>query len=77
MAAVARQSPQASIGVATGGALSITYAGIIVGPSAFAALHDRLDVSYGEGFALLALVTTLGVGCVLRARRHAAAGARG
>jgi MFS family permease len=76
MAAVARQSPPASIGVATGGALSITYAGIIVGPSAFAALHDRLDVSYGEGFALLALVTTLGVGCLLRARRHAAARAQ-
>lgn len=73
MAAVARQSPPERIGVATGGALSITYAGIIVGPSAFAALHDRLDASYGEGFALLAVVTALGVACLGRARQRAAA----
>jgi MFS family permease len=73
MAAVARQMPPERIGVATGGALSITYAGIIVGPSAFAALHDRFHVSYGSGFALLALVTALGVACVFSARRGAAA----
>lgn len=77
MAAVARQSPPERIGVATGGALSITYAGIIVGPSAFAALHDRLGVSYGEGFALLAFVTALGVACLVRARQRAAASAPG
>jgi hypothetical protein len=71
MAAVARHSPPERIGVATGGALSITYAGIIVGPSAFAALHDRMQMSYGEGFVLLALVTALGVACVFSARRHA------
>lgn len=72
MAAVARQSPAEQIGVATGGALSITYAGIILGPSAFAALHDRLDVTYGEGFALLAVVTAAGVACLALARQRAA-----
>lgn len=69
MAAVARQSPPGSIGIATGGSLSITYAGIIVGPSAFAALHDQLGLSYGDGIALLALLTALGVACLFRARR--------
>ena len=68
MAVVARQSPPQSIGVATGGAIGITFAGVIVGPSAFAALHDRAGLSYADGYALLALVTALGVACVARAR---------
>jgi MFS family permease len=68
MAVIARQSPQ-NIGMATGGSLSITYAGIVVGPAAFAALHDR-GSSYGTGFAFLALVTLVGIACVLWARRE-------
>jgi MFS family permease len=70
IAAVARQSPPGSIGIATGGSLSITYAGIIVGPSAFAALHDQLHLDYGDGYALLALLTALGIACLFRARHH-------
>jgi hypothetical protein len=72
MAVVARQSPPQSIGVATGGAIGITFAGVMVGPSAFAALHDRAGLSYAEGYALLALVTALGVACMVRARARRA-----
>jgi MFS family permease len=68
MAVIARQAPQA-IGMATGGALVITYAGIVVGPPAFGALHDHAGLGYGTAFALLAVVTALGIGCVFQARR--------
>lgn len=70
IAAVARESPPRSVGIATGGSLSITYAGIIIGPAAFAALHDPLGVSYSDGYALLALLTALGIACLFRSRRY-------
>ena len=73
MALISRLSPKESVGYATGGSLVLTYAGVIVVPPAFAALHDRAGLSYGEGFALLSLVTLLGVGCVALARRASAA----
>ena len=68
MAVIARQSAPHEVGIATGGTLSITFAGVIVGPSAFAALHDQAGLSYSAGYALLALVTALGVACIMRAR---------
>ncbi len=69
IAVIVRQAPPGGIGFATGGSLSVTYAGIVVMPPAFAALHDQWDVSYGAGFALLALVTAAGIACVVQARR--------
>ncbi len=69
MAVIARQAPK-SIGMATGGSLFITYAGIVVGPALFAELHDRWGVSYGGGFALLALLTAAAIGCLVRSRRN-------
>src|SRR5690606_14513603 len=69
MAVIARQAPR-DIGAATGGSLFFTYAGVVVVPSVFAQLHERLGVSYGDGFALLALLTAAGIGCLLLARRH-------
>ena len=71
VAVVARQAPAGQVGVATGGTLFVTYAGVLVGPAAFAAAHERLGVSWGTGFALLAIVSALGVAAVLRARRYA------
>lgn len=68
MAVIARQVPRQDIGIATGGSLGITYAGVIAGPTAFALLHDEVGVSYGGGYALLALVTAVGIACVIRAR---------
>jgi nitrate/nitrite transporter NarK len=69
MAVIARQAPR-DIGAATGGSLVFTYAGVVVIPSAFAQLHDRAGVSYGDGFALLALLTAAGIGCLVLARRY-------
>ena len=71
IAVIARQAPAGSIGIATGGSLMVTYAGSVVIPPAFGALHTRLDMSYGTGFALLSLVTALGIGCVYLVRRSA------
>jgi MFS family permease len=73
MAVIARQSAPQDIAIATGGTLSLTFAGVIVGPSAFAALHDHAGLSYSAGYALLALITALGVGCIMRARAASAA----
>ena len=71
IAVIARQAPPGSIGIATGGSLMVTYAGSVVIPPAFGALHARLDVSYGTGFALLSLVTLLGIACVYLVRQSA------
>jgi MFS family permease len=73
MAVIARQSAPQDIAIATGGTLSLTFAGVIVGPSAFAALHDHAGLSYAAGYALLALITALGVVCITRARAARAA----
>ena len=61
MAVIVRQSPHA-VGSMTGATLSITYAGIVLGPTLFGALHDKAGLSYSGGFALLALVAAAGVG---------------
>ena len=76
MALISRLSPPGSVSFAVGGSLVWTYAGVIVMPPTFAALHDRLGWSYGRGFALLSIVTLLGVACVVCARRAAAASRR-
>jgi MFS family permease len=78
MALISRFSPPGSIGYAVGGSLIMTYAGVIVVPPALAALHNRLEWSYGMGFALLSMVTLAGVGCVhLAAKATRAHKARG
>ena len=69
IAVIARQSAPHEVGMATGGTLVFTYAGVMVGPSLFGALHDHAGLSYGGSFALLALVTAAGVACVVQARR--------
>lgn len=72
IAVIARQSAPHEVGMATGGTLVFTYAGVMAGPSLFGALHDHTGLSYSAGFALLALVTALGVACVVEARRNLA-----
>jgi len=69
IAAVARHAPQGAVGLATGGSLSVTYAGVIFMQPIFAALHDRAGVSYGGIFALTTLITIAGIVCVVLARR--------
>ena len=69
MAVIARQAPRESIGLATGATLSITFAGVVIGPSGFALMHDELGISYGGGYLLMAFVTLLGAVCMVIARR--------
>ncbi|MEK9968375.1 MAG: MFS transporter [Ferrovibrio sp.] len=69
IAVIARQAPRESIGLATGATLSITFAGVVVGPSCFAFMHDRLGLSYADGYLLTALVTLIGIICMVIARR--------
>lgn len=69
MAVIARQAPPQSIGLATGATLSITFAGVMVGPSGFALMHDKLGLSYADGYLLMAAVTLLGVLCMMQARK--------
>ena len=69
MAVIARQAPPQSIGLATGATLSITFAGVMVGPSGFALLHDGLGLTYADGYLLMAGVTVLGVLCMVQARK--------
>jgi MFS family permease len=72
MAVLSRLSPAGTVSFAVGGSLVWTYAGVIVVPPAFSAMHDKLGVSYGTGFALLSIVSVLGVACVVMARRAVA-----
>ena len=69
IAVIARQSAPDEVGMATGGTLVFTYAGVMAGPSLFGALHDHGGLSYGASYAFTALVTAIGVACVWQARR--------
>jgi predicted MFS family arabinose efflux permease len=69
LAAVARSSRAEQVGAATGGALSVTFAGIMVGPAAFAAAHTGLDISFATTYGLLAPVAAAGVACLWLAHR--------
>ncbi|MBP7065317.1 MFS transporter [Ferrovibrio sp.] len=70
IAVIARQVPVAQVGHATGGTLSITYAGVLLGPSVFAALHDKAGMSYGTAYALMAVATLIGIGLLIQGRRN-------
>jgi len=69
MAVIVRRSPADAVAYATGGTLSITYVGIVLGPALFALLHDVAGLSYAAGFALLGIVIVAGIGCLALARR--------
>ena len=69
IAVIARQSAPHDVGMATGGTLVFTYAGVMAGPSLFGALHAHAGFTYSASFALLGLVTAIGVACVVQARR--------
>ena len=54
LAEVARQAPAGQTSMATGGALCITFLGIVMGPSLFGVLAGALH-SYGAGYGFLAV----------------------
>jgi MFS family permease len=64
MAEIAHWSPRGRVGVATGGAMVWNFAGILVGPAAFAAAYG-LTGSYASAFGLLAVVAASGCGLLL------------
>ena len=70
---VARLSPAHAVGAVTGSAMCVTFAGVVVGPALFSALHD-LAGSYARGYWLLAAFSLAGAGCVAAARRRSGGG---
>lgn len=69
LAALARASAPGQVGAATGGGLSVTFAGVMVGPATFAAVHTGLDIDFAATYGLLALVAGAGLACLWLARR--------
>ena len=70
MAVIVRQSKPEAVALATGGSLTVTYLGIVIGPAAFAALHDTAGMSYSAGYALLGVLIAAGIACLVLARRY-------
>ena len=70
LAEVARNSPQGMVGVVTAGASVWNYAGILVGPAAFATFY-RLTGSYTVTFGWLTVIAALGLAFISAARRAA------
>ncbi len=67
LAEVARLAPRGRIGSATAGALVPTYAGVLLGPLSFAALH-ALTGQYTQTFGIFAFVSLSGFALLFRAR---------
>lgn len=59
MAEVVRCSPRGQVSVATSGAMVWNFAGILVGPSLFAAMYGLVG-SYALTFGALALIAASG-----------------
>lgn len=68
LAEVARQAPPGKASLATGGTLSFTFLGVVIGPPLFGALSDALQ-SYRAGYAALVLPAALCSIMLLRSRR--------
>ncbi len=69
LAEVARVSPPGSASAATGGAMMLTFAGVVVGPALFATAYNAVG-SYGLTFALMAVFPVAGALAVLLAARR-------
>lgn len=70
MAAVAQLAPSGTVGSATGGALAVTFTGVVVVPAIFAAAYGFVG-SYTLTFAFASIASVLGTILTLVARRHA------
>ncbi len=70
LAEVARNSPQGMVSVVTAGASVWNYAGILMGPAAFATLY-RLTGSYTVTFGWLTVIAVLGLVFISAARQAA------
>ena len=68
LAEVARRSPQAEVGDATGAVLVLTYMGVLTGPALFS-LIVGLTGSYGHTFLLPAVAAVMGMLCLTMCTR--------
>ena len=57
LAEVARQAPEGKASVATGGTLTFTFLGVVVGPPLFGGLATLFG-TYGAGFWALAVISS-------------------
>jgi MFS family permease len=69
LAEVARNARPGEVGIATGGALSFTFCGVVVGPALFAAMYQFAG-AYTATFALMALFPALGMAALLIYRQR-------
>ncbi|MCB1755941.1 MAG: MFS transporter [Gammaproteobacteria bacterium] len=60
IAEVVRSAPAGKAGIATGGTLTLTFAGVVLGPSLYAMIHGFFD-SYAATFLALAVFPVIGV----------------
>ena len=67
LAEVARLASTSHASTATGGALFFTFAGVLLGPSAFAAVYGRLQ-SYTGTFVVAAILAATGIGLAALSR---------
>ncbi len=67
MAEIGRLAPEGKIGSATGGVLVPTFIGVMMGPLVFSGIHE-VTATYTMSFAVLALVTLMGIVPILMMR---------
>ena len=67
MAEIGRLAPEGKIGSATGGVLVPTFIGVMMGALVFSAIHE-VTATYTMSFAILALVTMMGMVPILMMR---------
>jgi MFS family permease len=60
IAEVVKAAPHGNEGAATGGALTFTFAGVVLGPALYASVHNFFP-SYASTFSALAIFPVLGV----------------
>ena len=68
LAEISRLSPPGDIARCSGGALFITFAGVLAGPGAFTALH-LLTHSYSQTFLLIGVSSLTGIALLIAAMR--------
>ena len=71
MAEIARISGPQQVGLATGGVLSFTFSGIVLGPAAFASVYKLLG-AYTWTYGVFSLIALMGAGVLWRELRRQA-----
>ena len=71
LAEVARQAPEGKASVATGGTLTFTFLGVVIGPPLFGALSSAFG-TYRAGFLALVITSSLCAWVLYRLKPNAA-----